>query len=127
MPLPSVSRIVPVVEALDRRLSAVKTSPAVLDLDRLAASADPRPGYADAVGTPAQCSPDGAWLRIGDRPYTFSRKQPAIIRLLFDAWELAPAEYDSKRLQDAFKTHPQWCEVIEVENGLCRLRVEAAD
>lgn len=131
--LPTVSRIVPVVDVLDKQVSVTKTSPGMLDLVRLGALADPRPLYAEAVGGPVQCGPDGAWLRIGSRHYTFTRKQPAIIRLLYEAWErgdewvsetwvLAQAEYDSKRLHDAFKTHPQWREVIEVEGGLCRLR-----
>ncbi len=133
MTLPRVSRIVPVLDALDKQVSVAKSSLAVLDLVRLGALADPRPLYVDAVGGPMQCSPDGAWLRIGSRQYTFTRKQPAIIRLLYDAWErgdewvgetwvLAQAEYDSKRLHDAFKTHPHWREVIKVEGGLCRLR-----
>jgi hypothetical protein len=133
--LPTVSRIVPVVDVLNKQVSVAKISPALLDLARLGALADPRPDYAEAVGGPVQCGPDGAWLRIGSRHYTFSRKQPAIIRLLYDAWKrgdewvgeawvLAQAEYDSKRLHDAFKTHPQWRDVIEVQDGRCRLRVE---
>ena len=134
MTLPTVSRIVPVLDGLDKRVSVAKTSPAVLDLARLGALADPRPDYAGAVGGPVQCNADGSWIRIGDQEYTFTRRQPTIIRLLYDAyergeawvgeaWVLAQADYDSKRLLDAFRTHPNWREAVEVDNGHCRLRV----
>ena len=132
--LPTVLNIVPVLDVLDKGASVTKTSPVVLNLARLAALANPRHAHADAIGGTVQCSPDGAWLRIGDQEYTFSRKQRTVIRLLYEAWErreewvgedwvLAEAEYDSKRLQDAFKTHPHWREVIEAKAGRCRLRV----
>jgi len=135
--LPTVSRIVPVLNALDRRVSEAKVSPAVLDLARLAALADSRPLYAEAVGGPVQCGPDGAWIRIHERQFTFRRKQAQIVRILYEAWGrgdewlreeavLAEAEYDSRRLQDAFKRNVHWREVIEVEDGCCRLRVDDA-
>lgn len=137
MTLPTVSGIVPVVDALDKQVSVAKTSAAVLDLARLGAMADPRPDYAEAMGGPVQCSPDGAWIRIHDRQFTFRRKQAQIVRILYEAWDrgdewlreetvLAEAEYDSKRLQDAFKRNAHWREMIEVEDGRCRLRVHDA-
>lgn len=134
MILPTVSRIVPVVDALDKQVSVGKASPAVLDLARLAALVDSRPLYAEAVGSPVQCGPDGAWIRIHDRQFTFRRKQAQIVRILYEAWDrgdewlreetvLAEAEYDSRRLQDVFKDNPHWRDVIKVQGGRCRLRV----
>lgn len=132
--LPTVSRIVPVLDALDKQVSVAKVSPAVLNLVRLGALADPRPLYAEAVGGPVQCGLDGAWLRIHDRKFTFRRKQAQIVRILYEAWDrgdewlreetvLAEAEYDSRRLQDVFKDNPHWRDVIQVQGGRCRLRV----
>ncbi|CAA7615778.1 hypothetical protein [Magnetospirillum sp. UT-4] len=133
--LPTVSRIVPVLDALDKRMSAVKTLPAALDLSRLAVFADPRPAVATGASGPVQCNSDGTWIRIHGREFTFRRKQARIVRILFDAWErgdewfgeetvLAEAEYDSKRLQDAFKGNRDWQDVIEVQAGRCRLRID---
>jgi hypothetical protein len=116
---------------------------AEFDVDRLSRLAD-RPitalAHAEAL---AQCSPDGAWLRIHDREYTFRGKKKRLIRLLYEAWErgeswmsevslLAEAEYDSKRIEDVFKdSRPgkshEWREYIDVHDGKVRMKVPQQD
>jgi hypothetical protein len=132
--LPAVARII----TIDTILSET-TDTAFFDLDRLSRLAD-RPIGADAhAGAPVQCGPDGAWLRIHDREYTYRGKKKRLIRLLYEAWErgetwlsepwlLAEAEYDSRRIEDVFKdARPgmagKWREYIEVHDGKVRLKI----
>lgn len=116
---------------------------AEFDIDRLSRLAN-RPtaalAHAEAL---AQCSPDGAWLRIRDREYMFRGKKKRLIRMLYEAWErgeiwmsevslLAEAEYDSKRIEDVFKdSRPgkghEWREYIEVHDGKVRMKVPQQD
>lgn len=129
---PTVSKVVPIREVMDRHGGMA------LDLARLGALADLRHGYAEAAKRPVVCSADGSWISIHGREYTFRRKQAQIVRILYEAWNrgeewlreeivLAEAEYDSRRLLDAFKKNEVWREVIEVVDGRCRLRLDGGD
>jgi len=127
--LPAVSRVVPLVDALDRAASVVR-----LDLPRLEALAGQRHGAPLRPELPVQCEADGHWLKINDANYSFRGTQATIIRLLYDAWAagvewsrvqdiLERAESGSTQIKEAFKGKRGWTEVIEVKDGNCRLRV----
>ena len=133
--LPGISRIVPMETILRRNTAAAE-----LDVERLAALADPRPGLGGLTASPVQCTEDGSWLCIRGREYNFRGKKKQLIRLLYEArargeewvgekWVLAQADYDSKRIEDVFKDRrhgkrDQWREFIDVIDGKCRLRVD---
>lgn len=129
--LPAVSAVVPVVVAMDRTGGAVH-----LDLPRLAALAGQRQAAAPSrPDLPVECEPDGHWLKINGKTYTFrGDTQARIIRRLYEAWAagqewvrvqdvLEDAESRSTKIAEAFKGKKEWAEVIEVRDGNCRLRI----
>jgi hypothetical protein len=133
--LPGISRIVPVARVMQRCKALAE-----LDIERLAAFADPRPGLEARAALPVECTEDGSWLRIREQEYTFRGRKKRLIRLLYEAWArgdpwvgvkwlLAEAEYDSKRIEDVFRDgraskRNQWKQFIEVNGGMCRLRID---
>jgi hypothetical protein len=133
--LPGISRIVPAARVMQRSKTLAE-----LDTERLAAFADPRPALEARAGLPVECTEDGSWLRIRGQEYTFRGKKKRLIRLLYEAcargdpwvgvkWLLAEADYDTKRIEDVFKDkradkRNHWKHLIEVNGGMCRLRID---
>lgn len=122
--------MVPVLDVVDRTSAIVR-----LDTMRLAAIA----GLCRPIPTrselPVECEESGRWIRINGTVCRFGDKQAKVIRLLYDAWDagkgwlreqdvLEEAESTSTQIRRLFKGRTDWQEIIEVQSGNCRLRVD---
>ncbi len=130
--LPMVSKVVPMVEVLDRTSDIAR-----LDTARLAAIAGLSRPIAARPELPVECEEDGHWIRIHHKTHHFGGKQADVIRRLYDAWAngedwlreqevLESIESKCAKFKELFKGNSNWSEVVEVQRGNCRLRVDKA-
>ena len=80
--LPAVSKVVPIVDVLDRASDIVR-----LDTLRLAAIAGLCRSIAVRPELPVECEENGRWIRVNGMTYQFGGIQGKVIRLLYDAWD----------------------------------------
>lgn len=127
--LPAVSKVVPIVDVLDRADGPVR-----LDTSRLAAIAGLGRPIATRSELPVECEESGRWIRINGTTCHFGGKQAEVIRRLYDAWAndegwlreqevLEVVESRSNKFKELFKGNADWTLVVEVQRGNCRLRV----
>ena len=127
--LPAVSKVVPIVDVLDRTSEIVR-----LDSMRLAAIAGLGRPIAVRTELPVECEESGRWIRVNGTTCHFGGKQAEVIRRLYDAWAndegwlreqevLEGVESKSNKFKELFKGNADWTQVVEVQRGNCRLRV----
>ena len=130
--LPAVSKVVPVVDVLERGSDI-----ACLDTGRLAAMVGVATQVSPRTQAPVECEESGRWIRIHGKAYRFGETQGRVVRLLYESWEaggdwmreqdvLEEVSSGSTQIRRLFKGRTDWQEIIEVQDGNCRLRVDPA-
>jgi len=127
--LPAVSKVVPIIEVLDRISDSFR-----LDTFRLAALVGSASPVSSGPEVAVVCDVEGHWITIRGRSHNFRGKQAKVIRRLYEVWErgegfareqevLEGADSTCKNLKELFRGKSAWRQVIEVAGGNCRLLV----